>query len=485
MSCSRAEPGGSRTATRSSTRDPNQGLGANLAGVASLFLLSGLMPILCLQLPDKGRSSAWVLTMALMIWSGIRLAGHIRRGRPELFAFIWWLFVYLFMGVAPTVQIRSWALPTTTPNVEPLLDLPTAIAVVVGVLAFEFGSLLGRGRPDVPTPTEFAPAPIDPRRATAIALVGVGVGLHYINTIGLGLLLSNRTNVAIARQTMWSDTTTGAVVFGVAVYVSLVGVHALARTELGRRTPARTGLIVLACLLVLICANPIGTARYPAGTVLMSLVCLLGAFATVNRARVSMIGIVLGLLFVFPIFDAFRRQRVNFARRGFLGEYAGNGDYDAFAQIANAVRYVDIVGIEWGRQFVGVVLFWVPRTMWPDKPIDTGALLAEYRGYRYTNLSSPLWAESLVNFGWFGLIVVMIGLGLLVRRADRRISQALLASRGIWAVVGGTIPFYELILLRGSLLQAAGGAAVMVLSLLLVTRSPSREPQDPSVTVAR
>ncbi|OBA93109.1 hypothetical protein A5662_20345 [Mycobacteriaceae bacterium 1482268.1] len=116
-----------------------------------------------------------------------------------------------------------------------------------------------------------------------------------------------------------------------------------------------------------------------------------------------------------------------------------------------------------------MALFWMPRRIWPDKPHDTGILLAESRRYGVSNLSAPLWAEMYINGGWPLLITGMLALGVFVRSQDGRIEKTLQRARapGVLACI---MPFYLIILLRGSLLQAMSYLLVAILSAAFVTR---------------
>ena len=73
---------------------------------------------------------------------GIRLSLLWVRGMPRLFDFFFWLFVYIFMGIAPTAQIRSGLISTTTPGWTSALDMPTAGMIVLGVACYEIGRLV-------------------------------------------------------------------------------------------------------------------------------------------------------------------------------------------------------------------------------------------------------------------------------------------------------------------------------------------------------
>ena len=124
-------------------------------------------------------------------------------------------------------------------------------------------------------------------------------------------------------------------------------------------------------------------------------------------------------------------------------------------------------GVAVGQQLLGVVLFWVPREVWPGKAIDTGALLANYRGYSFTNLSAPTWAELYINGGMILLVIGMILIGFGFIQLDRQLESVFRAG-GLWAIAGAILPFYMLLVLRGSLLQAASTIAVMVVLIWFV-----------------
>ena len=459
-------------------------LGAILAAVVPLALL--------VQVPDVGRGQAWILTLILVVWAGLRLALIIVVGRPMLFDFFFWMFVYVFMGIAPTVQIRSGLISRTTQGIDESLELPTAALVCLGVACYEIGRLgaYGHERSKLTTGIrERGSAPVrvvtQVRTWPTLVLVGAGIvlSLYFISRVGAGSLFGSRDQAFAARSAAWTDPAVRSIMYAGAIYPLLVGTGAL--VQLRRRTTgplsmAYLGLIVVGIALLLTVVNPVSSARYSLGTVLFALAVFAGALLTVARVRATLTAALVGLIFLFPLADAFRRPEVNLVRNGFFGEYEGNPDYDAFWQVANAFSYGLDGLIEPGRQALGSVLFWVPRGVWPDKPVDTGILLAQYRGYSFQNLSAPLWAEFLVNGGIGVLIVGFLLVGYALRVMDSRLLPAFKAS-GYWAIVGAVFPVYMTILLRGSLLQATGVVAV-ALACLLFVRQSGRPPRSDSLS---
>jgi hypothetical protein len=198
-----------------------------------------------------------------------------------------------------------------------------------------------------------------------------------------------------------------------------------------------------------------------------------------------MIGTFFGFTLVFPLLDIFRRSLDGSLRVVSPLNSLLSGDYDAFFEINNAVNYVDHLGITWGNQALGVLLFWVPRSIWPTKPVDTGVLLATFRGYGFTNISAPLPAEMFINGGWPVLVVGMIAFGFALGRWDVAIERRL-TSAGILPILGCVIPFYLLIVLRGSLLQSMAFLSVVLVATLFVSQRPherhvgASQPFDPA-----
>ena len=82
-------------------------------------------------------------------------------------------------------------------------------------------------------------------------------------------------------------------------------------------------------------------------------------------------------------------------------------------------KYVEEFGISWGNQLLGAILFFVPRSIWPSKPLGTGhtAIVALDQHY-FSNVSAPLIAEGYVNFGIVGVVLFALAAGWIFRKLD-------------------------------------------------------------------
>ena len=176
-----------------------------------------------------------------------------------------------------------------------------------------------------------------------------------------------------------------------------------------------SGLLVVNALV----NNPVSNPRYWFGTVVLGL--LLGSERVQRPAvmRMFLVTVLLAFLVVFPYADRYRYTNSTQQRMSLTQSLELKGDFDSFAEIANAVSYSQERGHTDGGQVLGALGFWVPRSAWPTKSSDTGILLAHYIGYPNTNLSAPLWAEAYIDFGWLAVGVVFLALGLVSERGDR------------------------------------------------------------------
>ncbi len=419
----------------------------------------------------------WWVTLIFLAWAGAHLAVLIAQGRPRLPEFSTWLFIYVFMGLAPAVQLRTGIFPNTTPGVAALLAERAVQILFVSLLFMELGLWAARqvARTGVPTPNEIAE-----RRATLLALAGMLLAAFYVSQVGLSALFSTRNEIAAHRNAIWPDRTVEAIVLVCAYVPLLVAVHALVRVRRVKRAAGEDGNrnrgLTFCCLaLLLLVINPVSSPRYVFGTVVLSLLFLAGAFSTPARVRVALVGITAALVFVFPYADVFRTPAGGHNQTGLVANLTINGDYDAFAQMVNTVSYVEARGTTDGRQALGVALFWIPRSTWEGKPTDTGILLGAYKDYNFTNLSAPIWSEMYINAGWPAVVVGSILLGFFVGRGGERIGFH--DRNNTPAAVGmGILSFYLLILLRGSLLQAMANLTVLVACTLFVRQRRAAAP---------
>ena len=102
----------------------------------------------------------------------------------------------------------------------------------------------------------------------------------------------------------------------------------------------------------------------------------------------------------------------SFLRFGTISGAFESLHYDAFSNILATLEYVEINGIAFGYQLLGVILFFIPRSIWVSKPTSTGELIGEYlmntTPRDYSNLSNAIVSEGYINLGIFGVVLFAI-----------------------------------------------------------------------------
>ncbi|SDO83991.1 hypothetical protein SAMN05660199_02638 [Klenkia soli] len=441
-----------------------------LGALSALLFCFAVPGYVVLATPDPV-NRAWPGALLVAVLVGLRYAWIVGRGEQRLIEMTVWLFTYVFLGLAPLVQLREGISPGTTPRTFATLVPESFLVVGLGSLAFLVGGLLravrpgGPWRPRVRRPVAVVEPPTTgiPRPIWLLGLGSLLLTAYYLVNVAPALF-TDATTLNRQSFTVWPNTATQGIVNALAIMPILVTVVALTLLRLRRPRPewtlAEKALHLATVLALVATVNPLNSARYVFGTVALALAGAVGLYATARRFRLVAVGAIVGLLVIFPVADAFRTANT--------GEQVvspvtalQSGDFDAFAQIDNTLLYVQEYGTTQGRQALGVVLFWVPRAYWPDKPDDTGVLLATFRDYDFQNLSAPLWSELFINGGWLAVGLGGLVFGWWARGRDDGIVTRLRRSRAP-GVLGCILPFYFVFLLRGSLLQAMANLVVML-----------------------
>lgn len=188
----------------------------------------------------------------------------------------------------------------------------------------------------------------------------------------------------------------------------------------------RFNLIAIYLLMFMaILANfPTSTTRYWMGTLFLGLIILL--IKIKEKSRLFDYGLLIIFFCIFPIFYVFKRNSIVdiFIGKGIdsinLISCFNSIDFDAFTLIARSIMYVKEYGITYGEQLLNIVLFFIPRGIWLEKPIATNILVVSSQNQAFTNLSCPLPAEGFVNFGIIGVLLYASVFALISKYLDEK-----------------------------------------------------------------
>ncbi|MER6053419.1 hypothetical protein ABT168_39325 [Streptomyces sp. NPDC001793] len=446
-----------------------------------LFLVV-LLPLVVLRSSDARFGAALAVQCVVVVHSGIALARVLTDVRARLIAFGFWLFTYVWLGLAPLAMLATDAYPRGF-----LVDAPTAftstLLVETGLVAYSAGSALASWRSSRGS-TVLAPLlarQLAPGRV--LLLCGVALLIAAVLVPALGGLpaffVSRQAHAAAAAQAEPSGSAGRALAawaLSVPAFWALLALVHVPRSAGGDRTlrGLRRGLLPLLIVVNVVVNNPVSQPRFWAGTVLLALVFGASWMRGPAAFRIGAAAVAAMVLVVFPYSDYFRYDKRQDVQVLSLAEqFTSNGDYDAFQQIQTGVDYVDGHGFT-PSAALGPPLFFVPRPVWPEKPDDAGILLARHAGYTFENLSAPLWIEAYMWAGFPSVVVVFTLIGLVGRRIDELRHRLRHRPGTLAALLVPAFGFYQLVLLRGSLMAIVGPLALLVCIPLLITRRARR-----------
>ncbi|WP_329179452.1 O-antigen polymerase [Streptomyces sp. NBC_01477] len=461
---------------------PRAALSRALA-VPLVVALIGFLPGYVIAQTGAGvHDSAYWLQLTLTVYAGGRLAAMVLARRRRLIQGAFWLFVYVAMGVAPLAQEVLGQVPT--PVVGPRSDTTTAITLVLlGCAAFDVGALLARHRPAARVRRARPSAQVSRRRLwLLIAVAYLGSAVSIVKLGGIAVFFTSRQAISESVQSSGlsgGDSHVGsAFVRGFGTVPALLALLFLVRwmitSRVARRTPLAIGALGGLVVINAIVNNPISNPRYWFLTVVFSLLFTAFPRSPVMYRAALVTGVVAALL-LFPFLDRFRYDSGGYhpVQTTSVLEPLTIKDYDQIGMFANTLTFVHSgVGHAHGRQLAADVFFFVPRSVWHGKPLDSGVQVGRWMGMTNTNLSSPLWAELWLDFGPVGMGAGFLALGYLCARGDRRYAQRTVEDGRPGTLMAVVIPLvcgYSFILLRGPLLQASGRIGIAAVCLALVT----------------
>lgn len=448
---------------------------ARVVGPLLSVLLAVVLPGVVILGEAEQSASYWWACWLISAYAGIRLSLLVATGRQQLYRFTFLLYVYMFLGLAPMAQLRRGQFPSVAPWVD-FDDVPVAISLIIaGLLAYEVGVLLAGARTSAGGSHRIPQLAIP--RVSGFAVLSIIVSIAYIVVSEPSTFLQPRAEVFVSQAATFENSAIRGLLSSTSLGSLLVALVSCAAAFRLTRLNRYVLLGVTSGGLLLFTANVFNSPRYVAMVVIVSILGVFGIFATRARTRTAFVVAIGGLALVFPLLSNFRSSNSLGTSVPFV-QSLRSGDYDSFAAIVNAVTVADASGFRAGEQLLGALLTWVPRSAWPDKPVSTSVVIAEGMGYTFTNVSSPLWAEWYIDFSFVGVVVGFVLFGIVTTKADQRL-LATYDTNAFPGIVGFVLPFYMLILIRGSIMSTLPIFAVVLLGSALLARRGATELSRP------
>jgi hypothetical protein len=430
--------------------------------------------------------SSVAVTIALLIQLAFAVRADV--GAPADIAVF--IFNWLFLDLAPKIQLigePQQLVNTSSVNVDTLARTNLVCAIFMITFTVLYGYLSRRSRIARIVPAAIA-APPEPREPFTGAAVGFALGVCVLMVVVAAPYAYRNVDAPVTTPT---DLVVSRFLLFMPAATLMILLNETVRS--GRKLLfSRVCAIALLIALVLITQNPYTEKRNALGPLYLGVILIAWQAWFANRTR-RMLLLVVSMVLGFPAISMFTHnhdQTLDTLSMSDLGdtiqEHYFSINYDSWANIYTTVEMVGAHGLQWGRQLLGSLLFFVPSSIWTTKPLATGIYLGNYLIANYSmwfnNLSAPLVSEGYLDFGYLGVILYAGATAALVSMINKlALKDSLLAlPMAVYASL------FLVFLLRGSLMIAMGfaGAAVLafwlcaaMLSMKLGIRRPSARRQ--------
>ncbi len=223
-----------------------------------------------------------------------------------------------------------------------------------------------------------------------------------------------------------------------------------------------TGILFIISILTIF---PAAVPRFYAAAVYIPL--LLITIRPFTKKNIFSLTFIAGLLVVFPFLNNFRHfsRNTDLELKLDFGMFT-EGHFDSYQNFA--LIYFEQI-ITWGRQLLGVLLFWMPRSVWPEKPIGSGYVLAHKMHFTWDNVSANYFAEGYINFGFLGIFLFVLFLSYITSLLDNLYWNKLSNQkhnffRAVYLLLLGMLFF----VMRGDLLSSTAFTVGFLFSIFIV-----------------
>ncbi|WP_146115042.1 O-antigen polymerase [Malikia spinosa] len=211
---------------------------------------------------------------------------------------------------------------------------------------------------------------------------------------------------------------------------------------------------------LIFCCFPTGMSRFFVAAIYVPVIIVI--FPNLRYGQKIAYTLLASLFTIFPILDKFRRaSSFDSFNTNLSSDFFIAGHFDSYQ---NFMRVIQKNIVTNGDQLFGNLLFFIPRELWNDKPISSGAFIARKLNYGFDNISMAYFAEGYINFGYFGVIIYTLAILYAIKRIEENLITAGIANTYFYMFMIG----FFLMFLRGDFLVAVTSLTSIAAALFLI-----------------
>ena len=225
--------------------------------------------------------------------------------------------------------------------------------------------------------------------------------------------------------------------------------------------------LILSCLVT---NFPTATPRFYAAAMYIPLLIIYYKKIQLSYLKLNRL-MVYGLILIFPMLDQFRRVD-SFTKARFSLDFNmfSTEHFDSYQMFMRVITENIITN---GKQLITSALFFIPRSIWPEKSIGSGALIATSLEFEFTNVSMNYFGEGYINFGYTGIILFVIILAIINARLDE-LYWKINKKTNFLSIFYYFLIGIEFFILRGDLLSSFAFTSGIFVSVLFVQKFCSK-----------
>ena len=386
----------------------------------------------------------WLALMVKELW--------VRPYSMKVIFYTFSLFFFYYAGLIQYINERfPWIIYRDHDTV-----LKANLLLFLFTVSYEFGSQIAAERKITHDSFIFKEFDISHARMIIITLACLGVLINKISIVGIGGLFSRTT---VSESTDYGESSA----ITTLIKQLLIAVQCVAAlvSLIAAKKDYKKSIYFVLCMCFLLCTYPPGmVSRYAVATIYGSIFILM--FDSLKKNRLFILAFCLAYTILFPFLNNFRHtdyadvdtmKALSNTIEGIKTDWLA-GDYDAYTTFTMTFDSVKTAGLSMGRQLLAVVLFFVPRDMWPNKPYGSGSYMGQSLNWSFTNISCPLPGEAYINFGIFGIILFGVVFGFISKLMDRFYWEKTSDTRTKFDILYAIMLMMFFFMLRGDLLSS-------------------------------
>lgn len=360
-----------------------------------------------------------ILFFIISVYALINIASSINK-RAYSMDMMHWLFIFIFYGVAGIVQYINNRFVYSIQVDDQKLQI-VLLLIILWMFFYKIVYITNSKFRSKRVTIKLLEVNLrnNKRFVKVGTLVSLFILIYMINKVGAISFMARNTGWDAFSQNSFAGTLLFMnIVRNLVLYIFVISFIHYRNMNYGKF------YIILQGLALLIINSPISMPRYNAGIIYLGV--LLTIFPSFKRDKRFFVLFLSAFIILFPMINAFRYTSLIEINFDILSRTIDNiatnflhGDYDALSMIINTFDYININGISWGYQILGVLFFFVPRSIWNSKPVGSGYTIRVAQGADHANASSPLIAEGLMNFGITGILIFSMFFGKVASYFDK------------------------------------------------------------------